>query len=134
MYLINIFRVFKLNSFPWGLICLAVYLPSVITYHPLPVFLDINYARNEIIPLPVFFDTNYPRNEIFILRTSQQSAIGQPTSHVTKCQPNPKSDLRGVHFYINTQMACKPTVIGQPTSYLTKCQPNPESDPGRESG
>ena len=35
-------------------------MPSAITYHPLPVFLDTNYARNEI----------------FILRASQPAAIG----------------------------------------------------------
>ena len=69
------------------------YLPSAITYHPLPLFLDTTYARNKIIPLPVFLDKYYARNEIFILRVNQPAS--QPTSHLMKCQPNPKSDPGG---------------------------------------
>ena len=71
---------------------------------------------------------------------SQPAAIGQPTRHLKKCQPNPYSDLKGVSiFYINIQvtfcqMASQPAGIGQPTSHLTKCQPNPKSDPDGGSG
>ena len=63
---------------------------------------------------------------------SQPTATGQPTRHLKKCQPNPKSDHHGSVRLTFCEMASLPTshpaAIGQPTRHLTKCQPNPKAD------
>ena len=53
----------------------------------------------------------------------------QPTSHLIKCQHNPKLDTGGGtgQYFVDWPVS-QPAAIGQPTSHLTKCQVDPKSD------
>ena len=71
---------------------------------------------------------------------AHQAAIDHPTNYLKSCQPDPMSDLGGVHLLhqytsdilSDDQPTSQPTAIGQSISHLTNCQPNPKSDAGGE--
>ena len=65
----------------------------------------------------------------FCQMASQPAAIGQPTSHLTKCQPKPNSAPgEGSYQHFDRRLVSQPAAIGQPTSHLTKCQTDPKSN------